>query len=45
MMVLIMERVSASTRGELTRWLLEPRGGVCGASLGVGAREAVGPGV
>jgi len=28
MMVLVMERVSASTRGELTRWLLEPRTGV-----------------
>ncbi|HEO72014.1 MAG TPA: type I-E CRISPR-associated endoribonuclease Cas2 [Candidatus Hydrogenedentes bacterium] len=28
MMVLIMERVSPSLRGQLTRWLLEPKAGV-----------------
>jgi CRISPR-associated protein Cas2 len=28
MMVLILERVPVSLRGELTRWLLEPRAGV-----------------
>jgi CRISPR-associated protein Cas2 len=28
MIVLILERVSPSLRGELTRWLLEPRAGV-----------------
>lgn len=28
MMVLIVERASASLRGELTRWLLEPKAGV-----------------
>jgi CRISPR-associated protein Cas2 len=28
MMVLILERVSASVRGDLTRWLLEPKAGV-----------------
>ncbi|MGQ9779979.1 MAG: type I-E CRISPR-associated endoribonuclease Cas2e [Bacillota bacterium] len=28
MMVLILERVSVSLRGELTRWLLEPKAGV-----------------
>lgn len=28
MMVLVLERVPASLRGELTRWLLEPRTGV-----------------
>ena len=28
MIVLILQRVSASLRGELTRWLLEPRTGV-----------------
>jgi CRISPR-associated protein Cas2 len=28
MVVMILERVSSSLRGELTRWLLEPRAGV-----------------
>lgn len=28
MMVLVVERVSGSVRGELTRWLLEPKAGV-----------------
>jgi CRISPR-associated protein Cas2 len=28
MLVLILERVSPSLRGELTRWLLEPKAGV-----------------
>lgn len=28
MIVLILERVSPSLRGELTRWLLEPKAGV-----------------
>jgi CRISPR-associated protein Cas2 len=28
MMVLILERVPTSLRGELTRWLLEPKAGV-----------------
>lgn len=28
MMVLVLERVPAGVRGELTRWLLEPRAGV-----------------
>lgn len=28
MMVLILERVPVSLRGELTRWLLEPKAGV-----------------
>lgn len=28
MIVIIMEKVSASVRGELTRWLLEPQTGI-----------------
>ena len=28
MLVMIMERVPASLRGELTRWLIEPKAGV-----------------
>lgn len=39
MIVLIVERVSASVRGELTRWLLEPRTGVFVGTVSAEVRE------
>lgn len=39
MIVLIVERVSPSLRGELTRWLLEPKAGVFVGRLSAMVRE------
>lgn len=39
MMVLVLERVSASQRGELTRWLLEVRAGVFVGTVSAEVRE------
>lgn len=39
MTVIILERVSASLRGELTRWLLEPRSGVFVGRVSAAVRE------
>lgn len=39
MTVLIVERVSASLRGELSRWMLEPRTGVFVGRLSALVRE------
>ena len=39
MMVLILERVPASLRGELTRWLLEPKAGVFIGSVNALVRQ------
>ena len=38
MMVLVLERVSTSLRGELTRWLLETRAGVFVGSVSADVR-------
>lgn len=39
MIVLVLERVSASVRGELTRWLLEVRAGVFIGNVSAEVRE------
>jgi CRISPR-associated protein Cas2 len=39
MTVLILERVPASLRGDLTRWLLEPRTGVFVGNLNARVRD------
>ena len=39
MTILILERVSPSLRGELTRWLLEPKTGVFIGTLSTRVRE------
>jgi CRISPR-associated protein Cas2 len=39
MIVLVLERVSASVRGHLTRWLLEPRAGVFVGKVSADVRE------
>jgi CRISPR-associated protein Cas2 len=39
MIVLVLERVSASLRGELTRWLLEARAGVFVGNVSAEVRE------
>lgn len=39
MVVLILERVPVSLRGELTRWLLEPRAGVFVGSISASVRD------
>lgn len=39
MMVLILERVGASLRGELSRWMLEPKAGVFVGRVSAMVRE------
>jgi len=39
MVVMILEKVSPSVRGELTRWLLEARTGVFAGEVSAGVRE------
>jgi len=39
MVVLILERVRPSLRGELTRWLLEPKAGVFVGNISARVRE------
>lgn len=39
MVVMILERVPVSLRGELTRWMLEPKAGVFIGSLSAMVRE------
>jgi CRISPR-associated protein Cas2 len=39
MMVLLLDRVSPSLRGELTRWMLEPRAGVFVGRLSAMVRD------
>jgi CRISPR-associated protein Cas2 len=39
MIVMILERVPVSLRGELTRWLLEPRAGVFVGTIPARVRE------
>ncbi len=39
MVVLILERVPGGLRGDLTRWLLEPRSGTFVGSLPAGVRD------
>lgn len=39
MIVLMLERVSPSVRGELTRWLLEPRTGVFVGHVSAAVRD------
>jgi CRISPR-associated protein Cas2 len=39
MIVIILERVPDSVRGELTRWLLEPRAGVFVGTVNAAVRE------
>jgi CRISPR-associated protein Cas2 len=39
MVVIMLERVSASVRGELTRWLLEPRTGVFVGNVSAAVRD------
>ena len=39
MIVLILERVPVSLRGELTRWLLEPRAGVFVGTVSASVRD------
>lgn len=39
MIVMVLERVSASVRGELTRWLLEPRTGVFVGNVSASVRD------
>lgn len=39
MIVLILERVPVSLRGELTRWLLEPRAGVFVGRVSAAVRD------
>ena len=39
MIVLVLERVPASLRGELTRWLLEPKAGVFVGTVSATVRD------
>lgn len=39
MVVIVLERVSPSVRGELTRWLLEPRTGVFVGNVSAAVRD------
>jgi len=39
MIVLVLERVPSSLRGELTRWLLEPKSGVFVGTVGARVRD------
>jgi CRISPR-associated protein Cas2 len=39
MVVIMLERVSASVHGELTRWLLEPRTGVFVGNVSASVRD------
>ena len=39
MVVLVLERVPVSLRGELSRWLLEPRAGVFVGRMPAGVRD------
>lgn len=39
MVVITLERVSASVRGELTRWLLEPKTGVFVGNVSAAVRD------
>ena len=39
MVILLLERVSPSLRGELTRWLLEPKAGVFVGNVSALVRE------
>lgn len=39
MVVMILERVPSSVRGELTRWLLEPRAGVFVGTVSAAVRD------
>jgi len=39
MIVMILERVSAGKRGELTRWLLEPKAGVFVGNVSARVRD------
>lgn len=39
MVVMILERVPVSLRGQLTRWLLEPRAGVFVGKVAAGVRD------
>jgi CRISPR-associated protein Cas2 len=39
MVVIILERVPESVRGELTRWLLEPKAGVFAGTVTAAVRE------
>ncbi|HUW60883.1 MAG TPA: type I-E CRISPR-associated endoribonuclease Cas2e [Candidatus Bathyarchaeia archaeon] len=39
MVVMVLERVSPSLRGELTRWLLEPKSGVFVGTVSAMVRE------
>ncbi len=41
MMVLILERASPGLRGELTRWLLEPRAGVFVGTVSARVRDCL----
>ncbi len=41
MVVMIFERVRPSLRGELTRWMIEPRAGVFVGRLPAGVRDAL----
>jgi CRISPR-associated protein Cas2 len=41
MVVMILERVSPSLRGELTRWLLEPRAGVFVGTVSALVRDKI----
>ena len=39
MVMMILERVPVSLRGELTRWLVEPRAGVFAGRISAGVRD------
>ena len=39
MVVMVLERVSASVRGELTRWLIQPRTGVFVGNISARVRQ------
>ena len=39
MVVIVLERVPESVRGELTRWLIEPKAGVFAGTVTAGVRE------
>lgn len=41
MIVMILEKVSAGLRGELTRWLIEPRSGVFVGQVSARVRDAL----
>lgn len=41
MVVIILEKVPASVRGELTRWMLEPQTGVFIGNLSAAVRDAL----